>query len=297
MATLAQLRDRVLAKTGQPNDGALDPALAAVVDEAINASLEALAVDAPWLTWRRKVSATLAQGLAYLHLPAGMRSPGLRRILARTASLSWAIAGVIDEVQASDDAQGLPQRWEIAHGNSIASVAVTNGGSAGAVAGMVLDATTSTLVGGISPVVTVATASGGAILTVSVDEPGFGLPASTTVLAPEVTGADLTVTLEEIQAIRFDCPAATDITLTMEYDLSVDRLTADADECPIDAELVALVAAAQVAVTNEWPGSVDIKAMAARRLSKLRAANSPGFTGSMTPPQAARVTRFNGRIR
>jgi hypothetical protein len=288
MATLGELRDRVLAKTGQANDGALDPALSVVIDEAVNSALEALAVEAQWLEWRRTVPLSVASGQAYVLLPEARRRPGVVRVDLVAGDLRYPLAGGLVEWEASPLAVGLPTRWAIATAWGLVEVVVADGGASGAVLGDPVAITTPAVPGSPAALAVISAETAGVIAAVDVVSSGWGLPPDTQVTAPTVPGSSLMAVLEEVQAIRLDCPLSQPATLLVEMDLSVARLEAEGDVCPIDAEVVALWAASLACATNGWPGEGNLQGLALRRLQLLRARTSPGVVASLVPPQPAR---------
>jgi hypothetical protein len=174
----------------------------------------------------------------------------------------------------------------------LTGITIDGAGSSGAVLGDALAITTTGLVGALNAAARITAVDAGTITGVTVDAPGFGLPDNAMVTAPDVVGSVLTAIISEVEALRFDVPAAQDITLIVEYDTAVERLLLDADVCPVDDELVALWASALGASSNEWPGEPKLTQLAQRRLEKLRARNSPGFVGSMVPPDGTNRSAY-----
>lgn len=233
--TWSAAKAEVLRRVGQYDDGVSDPVKIAKAGAMVNAATAALRVEYPFLRLTRLARKTLAGGQRLVDLPGDADEGAIVSATLIQDGERYVLQCGIDRREQSD-VGSMPLRYDLRPTTAVVNVDITAAGSGFADGPVVV-----TVSGGLrdtdgADAAVSATAAGGVITAVAIDDSGAGYSLAPT-LTPVGGTATLTAELGGQTALEI-WPNATGGELELVYRARVEPLTADADALPMDAEAV-----------------------------------------------------------
>lgn len=282
--TIQQARAEVLRRVGNSEDGANSPDLLEQISSLLGSVQRLLCVEHAALLPRRTMGVTITAGRRWYPLPCSIE--GLVAVEARLVgkSPSWLDLGMQIE-DAIDPIQGIPLRYEVRPTKGVTGVTVTVPGTNYINGASVTFTAPGGTEGGPATGLVVASPSPGPLDGVAIVDPGAEYLVPPTPTIPNGTGATVTVTIGDVDALFLAPAPSGGGTLWVTYRDVPAGIVADTDTLIFDAETVIAVTAAEYATATKHPLTEALtnhaaKAMAlvAKRSPLRPAAGGGGFS-------------------
>jgi hypothetical protein len=271
-------RSEVLKRLGNTDDGANSPELLAQIDAHLGAVQRQLAIEYAWQLPRMMHNQTLTAGRRVYPVPCAEEGiVEVRVVPTGQAAARLSMGMTLDDALAQ--ASGTPSRFEIQTVTGIASVQIGAGGSGytnGAAATFAAPGGSGTTATGVIAV------QSGAIVGVTITDPGSGYVVPPTVTVTGGTGATLTAVLGPVDEFYLAPAPAVNGLLYTSYRAIPAAAAVSTDILVFDEETVIAITAAEIAAASkhQLADSLMTRARKALEMQERRAPMRPAGVGN-----------------